>query len=131
MIIPILFALLLLFVTCYVVKKEFFTDGKPIVPGKYTITEITKAMDLLLISLKDKHSLVRVNNVSKNSPYISFDCLLYNHNTASVKNYYAKVKIPLSSKGTYILETSYVSDSNEHIENGTVSIKDSQTYGNL
>jgi len=135
MIFVILAVCLLFGVLGWVVKKECFESEPKLVAQissqKYTITEISRAVDVLLQSLQDTHSLLKVYSVSKSSPYLTFTCMLYNHQHPSVKNFTAKVKLPLSSKGKYVLESASASDSNEVIENGTRSIHDSQFYGNL
>lgn len=129
----VLTILLLFFIFCYVVKKECF-ENKTVYESTgqtYTISEISKSVDTLINSLNEHHSLVKVHSVTKISPYITFDCMLYNHEKPSVKNFNAKVKIPLNSKNQFVLEHANVSDSNEVIENGTKSIRESQFYGNL
>lgn len=128
----LLLILILLIIGCYVIKKECFESKSVDTQGqKYTVSEISKSVDTLLSSLNDRHSLVKVHSVHKSSPYLSFECMLYNHDHPSVKIFSAKVKIPLSSKGMYTLENATVSDSNEVIENGTHGLRDSQVYGNL
>ena len=124
--------LLLLFVFCYIVKKECFESKESDSNAqKYTISEISHSVNALINSLSERHSLVKVHSVTKVSPYIRFNCMLYNHDKPSVKNFNAKVKIPLNSKNQFVLEDANVSDSNEVIENGTKSIRESQFYGNL
>lgn len=128
-----LFLLLGIGIIGYVIKKECFesSQSQESISQKYTITEISKSVDALLNSLNDKHSLVKVHSVQKSGPSIMFNCMLYNHARPSVKNFYAKVRIPLSSKSKYTLEESKISDSSEHIENGVHKISDSQIYGSL
>ena len=125
--------LLSLFIFCYVVKKECFENNTTSNSSgqKYTISEISHSVNALIDSLNERHSLVKVHSVTKISPYITFDCMLYNHDKPSVKNFHAKVKIPLNSKNQFVLENANVSDSNEIIENGTKSIRESQFYGNI
>ena len=132
-IVPIV--LTVLYVTFFIVKKEYFESPELIADNKssqkYTISEITKSVNVLLSSLNEHHSLVKIHKVIKISPFINFDCMLYNHNHPSIKNFSVKIRLPLSIKGKYVLESAKVSDSNEVIENGTRSLKDSQVYGNL
>ena len=126
--------ILFIFILGYVIKKECFDEGNPNNNEhnqKYTITEISKSVDVLLRSLQDTYSLLKVHKVKKSSPYLDFSCMLYNHQHPSVKNFDAKVKLPLSSKGEYVLESASTTDSKEVIENGSRSIRDSQSYSSF
>ena len=134
MIFVILLILLILFVSFYVIKKEFFDENVQTqlsVSNKYTIREITEATNTLLNSLNEPHFLVKVNYVKRTGAFISFNILAFNQQRYKMTNIFAKVKIPLSKTGTFTLIDSYISDSNEYIKNGVHSIKDSQTYGKV
>lgn len=133
MIFVFLLVLLLLYVGCYVVKKEYFENPKKKLANgnKYTVKEITEAVNVLLYSLNSPHYLVRVNYVTRQGAFIEYEALLYNQKSAKVSNFFARVKIPLSSNGKYTLIDSRTTDSNEIIENGVHSIKESQTYGKV
>jgi hypothetical protein len=127
----ILLIVFIIFVLCYVVKKEYFDDNAKIVTNKYTIHEISNAVNILLDNLHQPHYLVKVNYVKRSGPFIEFEILAYNQKHAKVTTIYAKVKIPFNKSGMYTLVDSSVTDSNEVIENGTHTIKDSQTYGKV
>tara|TARA_B110000977_G_C11087840_1_gene495469 strand:+ start:4422 stop:4823 length:402 start_codon:yes stop_codon:yes gene_type:complete len=127
-----LLVLLILFVAGYIVKKECFESNTYKKKGnKYSIGEITRATDVFFSNLKEPHYLVKINSVDRNGAFIVFNLLAYNQKRSKVNNFYAKVRIPLSKTGKYTLVDSYVSDSNEVIQNGVHSIRNSQTYGKV
>jgi hypothetical protein len=132
MIFIILLIALIIFVLCYVVKKEYFDDNNTTkITNKYTIHEISKAVDILLDNLHEPHYLVKVNYAKRTGVFIEYEILAYNQKRAKVTSIYAKVKIPFNKSGTFTLVDSAVTDSNEIIKNGTHTIKDSQTYGKV
>lgn len=126
----ILLALCLIFFSGFIIKKEYFESNTEFDKEgqRYSVSEISRAVYTLMQSLSDNYSLVRVHSVYKNSPYLEFHAMMYNIDRPSIRNFYAKVKIPLSSKGAYSLESSRVSDSDEMIENGVYKMQDSQKF---
>lgn len=125
--------ILLFAVGVHVIKKEYFENpSHPTTHDsqKYTIKEISFAVNTLIDSLSTPYSLVKVHKVHKNGPYLSFECMLYNIKHPSVENFSAKVKIPLGSD-VYSLVSATSTASNEVIENGSYSIKESQQYADL
>ena len=124
--------LLLLAVGVHIIKKEYYENPSNNTNNsqKYTIKEISFAVNTLIDSLSTPYTLVKVHKVHKNGPYLSFECMLYNVKHPSIENFAAKVKIPLGSK-KYTLVSASSTASNEVIENGTYSIKESQKYADL
>ena len=119
----VIFAILLcIFVAVYIIKKECGNSTSNHGSQKYTVSEISYGVNALLESLIDRHSVVKVLSVNKSSPFLKFECLLYNHDHSAVKHFTATVRIPLSSNGKYILENASVSDSNEVIECGDLKV---------
>lgn len=125
--------ILIFFIIAYVAKKEILEsfENNTSSSQKYTIKEISFAVQALLLSLQYKYSLVKVTTVTRNGAFIDYECMLYNHDKPSVQNFKTKVKIPLNSSGKYMVVNSTMMGSTDSIKNGVRQIQESQHYENL
>ena len=124
-IIPIVFYALF-----YIIKQECFSKKENMTSEgqKYTIENVSKAFTALKDNLKDNYEVVKFTRIKRVGAVIEFDALLFNTNKHHVQNFYAEVKIPLSSKGKYTLLNSYSTDSQDSIKNGAYSTRESASY---
>lgn len=131
----IILALILIFLlACFICKKEFFENNNSSKQMKYTLQQISHSVNLLVNSLQEPFSPVKIFYVHRNDSILSFKIMLQHNLKNYVKILYVKTKIPFVEKNANnyklisIIDSSSSSSSNDNIINGTTNLQSSASF---
>lgn len=120
----ILLITLLVFTSCYCVKKELFENGD--IPAvyqetgsentvNYTVIDVSVAIRAILKYFKHEMRIIRVLSIKKRPKSMEIRLLLYNMNKNIIQGYTCIVNTPMSGKKEYNVDRAirFSSSSNE------------------
>ena len=117
-----LLCLFILFVTSYIIRKEYFSDPHDIdmtsdTPGqKYTSSDVFTIVNLFLVLLGDHHSCIRASKIRRQGTLLKIHCFIQDNTHNTLNEYEVVGKIPMSRDGEY----SVVSHSILHNQHNTI-----------
>lgn len=108
----VIFAILvLLFLFCYVCKKEFFESGNNdnlLSDGmRYTTNELSMCACAFLKRLsqdtKSQHDVIKINKAKRTSAFLTFEIFVQNIDKRYLKQYNVEAKLPLRESSSVVI----------------------------
>ena len=129
----IILALILIFLlACFICKKEFFeNNNNSSKQMKYTLQQISHSVNLLVNSLQEPFSPVKIFYVYRNNSILSFKIMLQHNLKNFVKILYVKTKIPFVEKNANNYKLISIIDSRsikDNSINGTTNLQSSASF---
>lgn len=105
--------MLLLFMTTYCVRCEFFDTSAIDLDSastgqKYSFNDVKNILNTWLSQLEDPSSVIRVSTIKRKGATIKMRAFVQNNKTNAVFQYEIVGKIPMRTNGQYIVEDSKV-----------------------